>query len=66
MTRFIRLPEVLSRVGVSFMTIDRWERQGLFPHRVRLGKNSVAWREDDVEQWCVTRVHPTTAGASDV
>lgn len=55
MTRFIRLPEVLARVGVSWITIYRWEREGSFPRRKRLGRNSVAWVEDEIEHWCVSR-----------
>lgn len=60
MTRFIRLPEVLARVGVSWITIYRWEREGRFPARKHLGPNTVAWVEDEVEQWCARR-----AAASD-
>lgn len=60
MTRFIRLPEVLARVGVSWITIYRWEREGRFPTRRHLGRNTVAWVEDEVEQWCARR-----AAASD-
>lgn len=55
MTRFIRLPEVLARVGVSWITIYRWERDGRFPSRKHLGPNTVAWREDEVEEWCLSR-----------
>ena len=55
MTRFIRLPEVLARVGVSWITIYRWEREGRFPRRKHLGRNTVAWVEDEVEQWCARR-----------
>jgi predicted DNA-binding transcriptional regulator AlpA len=29
----------------------RWERQGLFPKRVRLGPNSVGWRMEEVDEW---------------
>ena len=55
MTRFIRLPEVLARVSVSPITIYRWERDGSFPARKHLGKNSVAWVEEEVDHWCKQR-----------
>jgi prophage regulatory protein len=55
MTRFIRLPEVLARVGVSWLTIYRWEQQGLFPARRHLSRKTVAWVEDEVEEWCQQR-----------
>ncbi len=55
MTRFIRLPEVLARVGVSWLTIYRWERQGRFPARRHLSTKTVAWVEDEIEEWCKQR-----------
>jgi predicted DNA-binding transcriptional regulator AlpA len=55
MTRFIRLPEVLARVSVSWITIYRWEREGRFPARKHLGPNTVAWDEEEVDEWCKQR-----------
>lgn len=55
MIRFLRLPEVLSRVGVSWVTLLRWEREGTFPRRRRLGRNSVGWIEAEVDEWCDSR-----------
>jgi len=54
--RYLRQPEVIARVGVSWITILRWEKKGRFPLRRRLGPNTVAWREDEVDEWCATRV----------
>lgn len=55
MTRYLRQPEVLARVGVSWITILRWEKKGDFPQRRRLGPNSVAWIEAEIEEWCANR-----------
>lgn len=55
MTRYLRQPEVLARVGVSWITLLRWEQKDLFPKRRRLGPNTVAWVEDEIEQWCASR-----------
>ena len=55
MIRFIRLPEVLSRVGVSWVSLLRWEKEGTFPPRRRLGRNSVGWIETEVDEWCDSR-----------
>lgn len=51
MVRMLRLPEVERAVGVSGTTIWRWEREGKFPRRRRVGPNAVAWRSDEVEKW---------------
>ncbi len=49
--KILRTPEVLSITGLSRATLWRKERAGLFPQRVRLGPNSVGWRDDDIEDW---------------
>lgn len=53
--RFLRLPAVLERVGVSSASIFRWEKKGTFPRRRKLGLNSVAWVEQEIDDWCAER-----------
>jgi prophage regulatory protein len=53
--KFLRLPEVVGRVGLSPMTIWRREEARTFPLRVRLGPNSVAWVEEEIEAWQTAR-----------
>lgn len=54
-TRLIRLPEVQHRVGLGRSTIYRWMAEGKFPKPVLLGGYSVAWAEDEVDQWIAAR-----------
>jgi prophage regulatory protein len=53
--RFLRLPEVLDRVGVTAVTIWRWEQQDLFPRRRKIGPRLVGWVEAEVVGWCAER-----------
>jgi len=53
--RFLRQPEVLQRIGVSWVTILRWEKQGLFPRRRKIGPRLVAWLASEVELWIADR-----------
>ncbi len=48
---FLRLNEVVDRVGVARGTIYKWMSEGRFPQSVKLGGRSVAWRRVDVERW---------------
>ena len=32
-------------------TYWRWERAGLFPERVRIGPNSIGYRESEINEW---------------
>lgn len=55
MSRYLRQPEVLARIGVSWITILRWEKKGLFPKRRKLGPRTVAWVEAEIDEWCANR-----------
>lgn len=49
--RIIRKAEVQRLTGLSYTSIWRKEKAGEFVPRVRLGANSVGWRESDVMRW---------------
>ncbi len=53
--RFLRICQVVAKVGLSRPTIWRLEQTGEFPKRRQLGKNSVAWLEEEVEEWIRSR-----------
>ncbi len=55
MTRFIRMPQVLEVTGASESTIYRWEAEGSFPKRVKLGKRAIGWDAREVERWAEDR-----------
>ena len=54
--RFLRISEVLDRVGVSRPTIYRWVAEGEFPKQISIGANSVVWLESDVTKWMDHRI----------
>lgn len=54
-TKILRLSGVLAVVGVKKTTIYKWIREKRFPAPVRLGENSVGWRECDVQAWIDAR-----------
>ena len=54
--KMLRQPQVIERLGgVNPSTLWRWCRDGRFPQPVRLGPNTIAWREADVDEWLATR-----------
>jgi prophage regulatory protein len=52
---FLRLPQVLARVGLKSTRIYQLVGDGDFPAPVRLGERSVAWLESEVERWIQNR-----------
>lgn len=53
--KLLRIRDVIALTGLSRMTIYRMERQQNFPSRRRLGVNSVAWIENEINTWIETR-----------
>ena len=52
----IRFPALRKKLdGVSRATVSRWEKSNSFPTRIQLGRNSIGWRLDQVEQWLKER-----------
>ncbi len=54
--RFLRLPEVLARTGLSGSTIYVRLDQGRFPRPVSLGARAVGWIEAEVDEWIRERI----------
>ena len=54
--RFIRADELIAKVRLSRPTIWRFGKSGRFPKRRLLGRKSVAWVEEEVEEWMASRV----------
>src|SRR4051812_2134675 len=52
--RLIGKPEVLDRVGVSFVTIWTWMRQDAFP-RGRVVGGKTYWLESEINEWILSR-----------
>lgn len=54
--RILRLPEVMTRTGLSRSTIYELIAKRQFPHPISIGTRAVGWIEDDINQWIVDRV----------
>lgn len=61
--RFLRLPEVLARTGLSRSTIYVRLEQGRFPKPVSLGARAVGWIESEVDEWIQKRIAASRDGA---
>lgn len=51
MSRLIRLVELEHLTGIKKSKIYQMIKEGSFPGAVRLGAKSVAWKEEEVQQW---------------
>ena len=49
-TRLLRKPAVLARMGIPRSSWDRGVRQGRFPAPIKIGVRAVAWTEQSIDQ----------------
>lgn len=54
--RFIRLPEVKLRTGLSRSTIYADMAKGIFPKSISLGERSIGWPESEINAWIEVRI----------
>lgn len=54
-TRLITRAELRSIVPYTPQHVLRLEKRGMFPRRVRLGANRVAWLLSEIEEWIAAR-----------
>ena len=54
--RFLRIPEIVHRTGMSRTTIYDRINEGKFPKQIPLGSNLVVWLESDVQKWMQEQV----------
>lgn len=53
--KYLSEKQVRNIVGVSRVTLWRWQRDGLFPARRQLGPKRVAWLESELNEWLAAR-----------
>ncbi len=53
--RLLTEAQVRQRVPISRVSLWRWEGQGAFPKRVKLGDTRVGWSESEIDEWIEAR-----------
>lgn len=54
--RIIRLPEVVTRTGLSRSTIYVRISKNQFPTSISLGDRAVGWIESEINEWIESRI----------
>lgn len=62
--RFLRLPEVIQRTGLSRSAVYALSSTGQFPAGIRLTARSVGWLESGVDAWIGERIALATGSQS--
>jgi prophage regulatory protein len=55
-TKFLRLADVIDRTGLGRSTIYKLMTEDDFPSSVPLSARSVAWVEQEIEDWIFNRI----------
>ncbi|EMZ4246795.1 TPA: AlpA family transcriptional regulator [Salmonella enterica] len=62
--RFIRVPEVLRRVGFGRTKLYELIRQGRFPAQVKIGPRTVAFVESEIDEWIEATIRNSRQNAA--
>ncbi len=55
---FVRMPEVLSRTGLSRSQIYKLQSSGSFPKSISLcGGRAVGWLDNEIDEWMEYRIN---------
>ncbi len=49
--RFLRLPAVIDRTGLSRSTVYRKMEAGTFPRQIKIAARCAGWRESAITEW---------------
>lgn len=58
--KFIRLAAVMDRTALKETTLYEGIQQGIFPPSFPIAARCVAWREDQIDEWCKARAEGRT------
>ena len=53
--KVIRRKDIKDKVGFTYHWVVQLEKRDAFPKRIRLGPQSVAWLEHEVDDWLNAR-----------
>lgn len=62
--RFIRVPDVLNRVGFSRTTLYERIKEGNFPDRIKIGPRRVAFVESEIDEWIEATIRNSRQNAA--
>jgi prophage regulatory protein len=54
--KVLRLPEVVSRVGLKRASIYLHIAHGTFPKQITLGDRAVGWIESEIDAWLTAKI----------
>jgi prophage regulatory protein len=54
--RFLKLQEVMHLTQLSRSSIYASMKDETFPHHIKIGKRSVGWTEESVQNWITNRI----------
>lgn len=54
--RFLRLPDVINKVGLSRSTLYAMIKNGDFPDKIKIGPMAAGWLESDIDKWIQLKI----------
>jgi prophage regulatory protein len=53
---FLSFKDIMDKLSIARSTIDRWEKEGNFPRRIKISANKVRWKSTEISEWLRNKV----------
>ncbi|KAB7886423.1 AlpA family phage regulatory protein [Poseidonibacter ostreae] len=54
MSKFLRIDDVVKKIGISKSTIWQWAKEDKFPKPIKISPRVTVWAEDELDNWMMT------------
>ncbi len=51
MKKYLRITQVIQKIGVGKSTIWLWSKEGKFPKPIKISTKVTVWEEEKIDEW---------------
>mgnify|MGYP003596193242 CR=1 FL=1 len=51
MKKYLRITQVIEKIGVGKSTIWLWSKEGKFPKPIKISTKVTVWEEEKIDEW---------------
>ena len=51
MKKYLRITQVIQKIGVGKSTIWLWSKEGKFPKLIKISTKVTVWEEEKIDEW---------------
>lgn len=56
MKRYLRITDVVKKIGMGRSTIWLWSKEGKFPKPIKFSTKVTVWEEEKIDEWIQSKI----------